>query len=295
MVVEKSPLRWANDLNLLLNSVHPEGDRFNFDMERFLLDYSKQRFPDDPILGVVGENLPDFEGGLFKKKKGWVVVYNNQRSVGRQRFTIAHEFGHYLLHRRKYPSGLQCGEDDLGALQSEYQKIEVEANKFAASFLMPLDDYRLQVDSKKVVTFEVISNCSTRYNVSLIASIIRWLSYTERRAILVVSREGYILWASSSDRAYRTGAYFRTVGGPPIEVPVQSLVTEKLAAKNILTHGKGVWFDEPCVEEVIISDQYDFSISLLHLEDKETVLDEKEVSEDALDHFKRFSDREMFE
>lgn len=33
-------------------------------------------------------------------------------------------------------------------------------------------------------------------------------------------------------------------------------------------HGPGIWFQEPCEELVLASDQYDFTISLLHLDEK---------------------------
>lgn len=49
---------------------------------------------------------------------------------------------------------------------------------------------------------------------SLIAAVLRWLSYTEKLAVLVVSRDGFILWARSTTAALKTGAFFRTSAGP---------------------------------------------------------------------------------
>ena len=68
-----------------------------------------------------------------------------------------------------------------------------------------------------------------RYRVSLIAAVLRWLEYTNRRAVLVVSREGFILWARSSEPALKSGAFFRTSAGP-IEIPAGSL--ESAAARK---------------------------------------------------------------
>lgn len=72
------------------------------------------------------------------------------------------------------------------------------------------------------VDLEMLCACAERYRVSLIAAVLRWLSYTEKRAILVVSRDGFILWARSSEPAWRTGAFFKTSAGP-IEVPATAL------------------------------------------------------------------------
>ena len=63
------------------------------------------------------------------------------------------------------------------------------------NFLMPLDDFRRQVPDDARVDIDVLRACAERYNVSLIAAVLRWLGYTRKRAILVVSCDGYILWA----------------------------------------------------------------------------------------------------
>jgi hypothetical protein len=72
---------------------------------------------------------------------------------------------------------------------------------------------RCEGDPRAKVDLDMISHCADRYRVSLIAAILRWLAYTERRAILVVSRDGFILWSRASDMALN-GAFFHTSGGP---------------------------------------------------------------------------------
>lgn len=266
-----SPRRWANDLNTLLNAAFQE-DRYPVDVKSLALDYSHQRFRDDPITDVLGDSLPGLEGALIPAqggKKGWGIIYNKDvSSSGRINFTLAHELGHYLIHRLKYPEGMQCGEKEMASWDSEYRKVESEANQFAASLLMPLDDMRRQINARAKPDFDALSMCAERYDVSLMALILQWLEYTERRAVLVVSRDGFILWARSSKPAHRTKAYFRTANRPPIEIHSQSLAAQrhKVAGnKGTADHEAGVWFDEPCQEVVLFSDQYDFTISLVHL------------------------------
>lgn len=77
---------------------------------------------------------------------------------------------------------------------------------------MPLDDYRQQIDALAKTDLEMLSHCADRYRISLIAAVLRWLDYTERRAVLVVSRDGFILWSRFSKQALKTGAFFRTSG-----------------------------------------------------------------------------------
>ena len=101
---------------------------------------------------------------------------------------------------------------------SEYGQIEHQANVFSAGLLMPFDDFRRQIPERDKVDLDMISHCADRYRVSLIAAVLRWLQYTARRAVLVVSRDGFILWSRASNAALRTGAFFRT-SGPPIAIP----------------------------------------------------------------------------
>ncbi|WEK48182.1 MAG: ImmA/IrrE family metallo-endopeptidase [Candidatus Andeanibacterium colombiense] len=266
-----SPQRWANNLTLIMNAAYGAApERFPVNVPALAKDFSAQRFPQEPIALVGGDSLGDFDGALYRGKKGWGIIYNNAiASAGRINFTLAHEFGHYLLHRAAFPDGLECGDQDMVRWDSDYRQIESQANDFAATLLMPLDDFRRQIDARSKPTLEDIGACAERYGVSLIAATLRWLQYTERRSVLVVSREGYILWARSSDRALKTGAYFRTANRPPIPIPANSLparadLLEK--SRGQIRHDECVWFAEGCDEIALVSDQYDFAISLLHLE-----------------------------
>lgn len=292
-----SPQRWANTLTQLLNSVHgASSERFPVQVPELAKEYSRQRFPDDPVSLIVGNNLPTFDGALYKAppgKKGWGIIYNSAiASPGRINFTIAHEFGHYLLHRLRFPEGLECGQQDIMRWDSEYRQIEIQANEFAAGLLMPLDDFRRQIDPRAKPTLDDIGGCAERYGVSLLSAALRWLQSTERRSVLVVSREGFILWARSSATALRTQAFFKIVGRPPIPVPTSSLAAQpELLEKSRgeMSHDGGTWFSEPCEEIVLASDKYDFTISLLHLEAVIRVnrLDEGVEDEDAFDFMTR--------
>lgn len=287
MTEDRSARRWANDLTILLNKVLGS-DRFPVDIPLVAKEYSRQKYPDDPVALVVGDSLPDFDGALMRAppgKKGWGIIYSTSiASKGRVNFTLAHEFGHYLMHRVKKPGGLRCGQQDVVRWDSEYGQIEHQANVFAANILMPLDDYRRQVDPRSKVDIDALTQCAERYKVSLIAAALQWLKYTERRAVLVVSRDGYILWARSSDPALKTRAYFRTSSGP-IEVPAQSLVGRQDLSADVRTGidlPAGVWFNEPVREMTIFAEQYDFAVSLLMLSNDPPPFEERR-DEDAYD------------
>ena len=291
MTATFGPTRWAIEITKMLNQVFgPE--HFPIDVVAVAREYTAQRFPGDAITLAEGAALPGFDGALYRApagKSGWGIVYNNAlASLGRINFTLAHELGHYLLHRSDYPNGIRCGEQDLVRWDSEYGQIEHQANVFAATLLMPLDDFRRQIDARARVDLDMISHCANRYRVSLIAAILRWLVYTERRAVLVVSREGFILWSRASEAAAKSGAVFRTSGGP-IEIPPLSLAAtqdQSVDSRAGVLHGPGVWFGEEVREMTIFSEQYDFAVSLLLLGDRDRYVPlEPESGPDTYDRF----------
>jgi len=270
----RSPQRWAFDLTHVLNALCTDTERFPIDIPSIAKNYSQQLFPDDPITMVKGDSLGEFEGGLYRapaSKKGWGIIFNSDiTSVGRINFTLAHEFGHYLLHRLSYPNGIQCSTQDVIEWDSKYRKIENQANDFASTLLMPLDDFRKYISNNNKPSLDDLGSCADRYKVSLIASVLRWLSYTSRRACLVVSRDGFVLWARSSKRALRTKIYFKTSNRPPIPIPPLSLAALRMridGSRASELHEKNVWFPEACEEHVLFADQYDFTMSLLHFDD----------------------------
>lgn len=292
-----SPERYANTISKVLNTVLG-AERFPIKVAEVAREYSGQCFPDDPITMVTGANLPGFEGALLRApagNKGWGIIYNDGiSSAGRINFTLAHEFGHYLLHRVSYPDGIRCSDQDMVRWDFEYRQIEHQANVFAASLLMPFGDYRRQIDAGVAVDLDMLAHCATRYEVSLIAATLRWLEYTERRAVLVVSRDDFVLWARSSKRALKTGAFIRTSRGP-VEVPSGSIAAQRHAIDSPRTGTKlppGVWFNESCQEMCVFSDYYDFTISLLQLANQDDRTwpnsdDDDEEDEDLVDRIRR--------
>lgn len=270
VIEPRKPTRWAVDITAILNTVHGP-NHFPISVTEVALDLSTHWFPDDPLSLVQGENLPGFDGALLRApagKKGWGIFYNNGiPSKGRINFTLAHEFGHYLIHRFAFPNGMRCRQQDFVRWDSEYKKVEQEANTFAAYLLMPFDDYRRQISASTAPTFDMLTHCAERYEVSLVAATLRWLCYTGQRAMLVVSRDGFILWTRSSKAAYKSGIYIKT-SGSVVPVPDNSVAARPDAfvdARIGVNHPPGIWFSEACQEMSIVSENYDFTLSLIQL------------------------------
>lgn len=92
-------------------------------------------------------SLPDNQSGYIKKEVNgsFTVGLNREDGELRQRFTLAHELGHYYLHSDLLEPGgahfdrLYSGHNDSGLLT---ERDEAQANQFAAELLMPKSQVR---------------------------------------------------------------------------------------------------------------------------------------------------------
>ncbi len=112
----------------------------------------------DQGLHIIRQNL-DSEGldavFLFDEEKGAFCIINTiNRTLGRQKFSAAHEYCHYLKDRREgYHIDRSIFEDIRG------KPNERVANMFASAFLMPKEEVHNVVNTlsiKKVTAYDVI-------------------------------------------------------------------------------------------------------------------------------------------
>jgi hypothetical protein len=210
-----TPQGWAIHLSKLVTLFHAAHGLHQFPIKvaPLAIEFSRQVFPDAPITLVEGLELsPKFEGMLMPSPRGdgeWGIVYNRAiKSAGRINFTLAHELGHYLLHRHLSPAGIQCSNGAMLDWRSALGAIEAQANTFASFLLMPLDDFRSQIRGQEM-SMDLMRHLSDRYEVSITAATLKWLGITERRAMIVIGKDGFIDWAWSSDPLIKSGVFYR--------------------------------------------------------------------------------------
>lgn len=82
-------------------------------------------------------------GMLEKTASSFLITINALDPLTRQRFTLAHELGHYMLHRHLVGDELDDDKAYRSTNLGKYHNTligpaeETEANKFAANLLMP--------------------------------------------------------------------------------------------------------------------------------------------------------------
>lgn len=122
----------------------------------------------------------DISGFIFRGGKNAVIGVNSSNASVRQRFSIAHELGHYLIHTqgtnkvhvdRAFEVKFR---DDLSSQGIDTD--EREANLFAAELLMPwhfMEADLADVSHMDIVDDEFINDLAGRYNVSAQAMLFR--------------------------------------------------------------------------------------------------------------------------
>jgi Zn-dependent peptidase ImmA (M78 family) len=134
---------------------------------------------------VVKYDIKDISGVLFRSDDDVVIGVNSTQLPQRQRFTIAHELGHFLLHHGQkvhYDKDYRVSlRSDLSSAGTDIE--EIEANFFAASLLMPerflhSDPRAVEMDLEDEKAIKALSHA---YGVSAQAMTHRLLRMTTRR------------------------------------------------------------------------------------------------------------------
>lgn len=145
-----------------------------------ILDSATEELPVD-VLGaakklgvyVYSAELADKVSGVlvrdpsYGSKSGFVIFVDQDEPAYRQRFTAAHELGHFVLHKDSI--GDRVEDNYLLRSEGMSNKQEVEANKFAASLLMPMDMIKAEMEAGNTT----ISGLAKKFQVSPTAMSIR--------------------------------------------------------------------------------------------------------------------------
>lgn len=152
---------------------------------------------DDDEPGCTACLMPDPSGN------GGGIFLKSGQSVGRRRFSIAHELAHYHIPTHERTPGA-CEEYDLHANEDFRDEVEWEANSFAAELLMPRTFFRR--DSKdREVSFETVYDLASDdlYRVSATAAAIRLVEITRESCALVAMENQEVVWQVRSDFYHR--------------------------------------------------------------------------------------------
>jgi Zn-dependent peptidase ImmA (M78 family) len=151
---------------------------------------------------IVIEDIATMRGALIKEtpmkgadgrlasigSKGIISIREDIDIVGKKRFVMAHELGHFELHRGKV-FNKNCTDKEFFSWYKG-NPIEIEANFFAAELLMPEDIFKSRIEGKDV-NKDLIESLAAEFNTSLTATSIRYVTLHPEYA-LVISKDSKI-------------------------------------------------------------------------------------------------------
>lgn len=179
--------------------------------EEVLRALSKWRLPvnpfdivrDEEIELAPGEYNNGFDGRIryLRKADAFSLAYRVaglKRTEGRVRFTIAHELGHFYLHRKYLLKGACHGS--VADFRSK-NPMEQEADGFAAALLMPMELFRNTVSEyrQSVCTLEELCELANRLGTSITSTVRRYCQSDIEPCGAVFSRNGVTQWAWFSE------------------------------------------------------------------------------------------------
>lgn len=117
----------------------------------------------------------DLSGALVRSKGETYIGVNSSDHPNRKRFTIAHELGHFILHKgitlhvdKDFRVNLRDSDSSKGV-----DPVEMEANRFAAELLMPTRFLVKDIERLRGVNQAALDSLARNYKVSAHAMRIR--------------------------------------------------------------------------------------------------------------------------
>ncbi|WP_136653003.1 ImmA/IrrE family metallo-endopeptidase [Paracoccus aeridis] len=153
-------------------------------LNRYLSEYPVRLGHLAKELGVsikVSSMSTGVSGQITREDGHYLIRVNRHEARERQRFTIAHELAHFLLHKSVIDSSPDGIKDNVLYRSGEPERIEYEANRLAADIVMPMALVQkvLQEEFDGVVTEATIESLAARFQVSKAAMEIRLSTFAE--------------------------------------------------------------------------------------------------------------------
>lgn len=129
-------------------------------------------------IAIRRQDLEDSVSGMLVIKDGRTTIgVNENHHPNRQRFTLAHELGHFLLHRSVSNIFIDASTIFFrdGASSDGSKTQEIDANAFAAELLMPEKQLREIINNQPLDAFDegAVRRLAAQFGVSAQALTIR--------------------------------------------------------------------------------------------------------------------------
>lgn len=232
---------------------------------------------------VVYRPLEGCEARIIGYRDRAIITVNADSIRPRQRFSAAHELGHWMRDRGKV--AFRC-EDQSFLRQWSENNPETRANRYAAELLLPAAMFRPRTH-KQPITFTTVRMLAEVFEMSLTATAIRLVELGSFPSMLVChGPEGHIWFVSSSG----VGRKLWPVDQPGSDTVAYRLLGGEAPPREPVDVRADQWVNHPrshryWIKEDSLRTSSGLVLSLLWWEDEQQLVDFDEYEE------RRFSER----
>ncbi|WP_241301417.1 ImmA/IrrE family metallo-endopeptidase [Burkholderia stabilis] len=179
----------------------------------------------DAGMDVRYESLDGCEATLVGFKNQAIATIRPSGNRGRERFSVAHELGHWNMHRGK---SFRCRVDDQSANLASDAPREKEADSYAAHLLMPRYLFDPAIRSgAKIPTFKHIGEVAQTFEVSVAAAIIRMAEVDSLPVIVACYGTRGFRWCAFAPHVPRRWRLVQTLNDDTFAYDIVNNVTSK--------------------------------------------------------------------
>ena len=156
------------------------------------------------IEDIVDHQTEAFEGTLFVNGSRGIVGLRKGMRIGRRRFTLGHELGHFLNPwHSSAKKRFECSSNDTRMLRASggrwvdrppLEKMEIEANEFSNALLIPASEYR---EARRLLggdpSIEHIRSLADMFKVSFEVMCQTFVNTEKETVGIILSRHGSVV------------------------------------------------------------------------------------------------------
>ena len=124
-----------------------------------------------------------------------IATISPSDSPGRDRFSIGHELGHWMMHRGR---SFVCRTDDIGENIRSDKEVEKAADTYSAHLLMPSPLIKPATRGIRSVAFSHLEQLSSDFHTSLVATAFRIVRLDIYPIILACYTKNELKWSVRS-------------------------------------------------------------------------------------------------
>lgn len=147
---------------------------------------------------ILSKRIEGSEARISFKENNAIVTVNSEIKYPKKRnFVLAHELGHFELHRNILKTIHIDSSDSFSTWFSGGQH-EIEANVFASELLMPKESFQSRFKGS-MFSIKLIKEISEHYQASLTSALLQYLNYGNIPICMIYSKDAKVIWSNTAE------------------------------------------------------------------------------------------------